>query len=72
MYNKYDEFEKKIFEEKPYNWKKHFFFQLPEMFGFILKLGLIALVVYAFTYSLTSVLVEKLPEFCKVYSNGLR
>jgi len=39
----YDQVEKNIIEEKPYNWKKHFLFQLPETFGFVFKTILIFL-----------------------------
>lgn len=33
----YRNYEEVIMEEKPYNWRKHALYQLPELFGFLLK-----------------------------------
>lgn len=66
----YEKIEKDILEERPYNAKKHFLFQLPEIFYFIIKLLLIFGAVQISFYSITKALMEKLPtaltEFCKV------
>jgi hypothetical protein len=44
-YTSREDLEMSILEEVPYNWKKHYLFQLPEFFYFLFK----CLVVWLFT-----------------------
>jgi len=45
----------RILEEEPYNWKKHFWFDFPEMLNFFLKWLLILAVVEVVTMSMVTV-----------------
>lgn len=59
----YEEYEREILEEKPYNWKKHFIFQIPEMLTFFIKwliiLAIIKIVVFSLVLGGLSVITDK-------------
>jgi hypothetical protein len=61
--------EEKILNEKPYNGGKHFLFMLPEMFGFLIKVGLFFGLLYVMTMGITSQIVKDLPNFCNQIKN---
>lgn len=62
----YEKYEQKILEEEPYNATKHFLYNLPEIFYFILKFGFIMVVMYAMTQAMTETLLRELPAFCSL------
>jgi len=64
-----------ILEEEPYNWKKHFLFQLPEVMSFGLKVGL-ALVLFQFATvaiisSVLSIVLDK-DVTSEVFTSGIK
>jgi len=58
--------EEKILNEKPYNWKKHMLFELPETFYFVLKVCIVFGVLWLFTLSVVQGLSSTLPELCNL------
>lgn len=67
----YDREEKKILEERPYNWKKHFLFTLPEQFWFLTRVLALLVGGYFFLgvvmdFSFKTV-VEQMPLYCEQY-----
>lgn len=64
----YDKIEESILEEKPYNWKKHFMFNLPEMLYFFLKIIILLAVTQVVIASILQATIEVLPEFCAEYN----
>lgn len=63
----YDEIEQGILSENPYNWKKHFLFQLPEILSFVLKWILIVTIAHLF---LVSVIASSIAVAVRVSSES--
>lgn len=63
----YERMEKAILEEQPYNWKKHWLFNLPEFLYFILKVIFLLTFAQIAIASVLQATVEILPEFCLKY-----
>jgi hypothetical protein len=61
----YQDEEEKILNEKPYNWKKHFLFDLPEMLFFVIRIFIVFGIAHVVIVSLATTLAEHLPELCK-------
>lgn len=60
----YNDTEKKILEEKPYDWKKHMLFTLPEQASFLLTLFLGSVIAYHIALGVTGGIVDSLPSLC--------
>jgi len=58
--------ETKIINENPYNWRKHLLFNLPDLFYFILKCGVLFTVFYLWVGAFTAQMIAELPRFCSL------
>lgn len=54
-----------IINEKPYNWFKHFLFDLPEIVFETLKFGAYILIFLLISQALMNVMIQELPTFCE-------
>lgn len=61
----YEKAEVEILNEKPYNWKKHFIFQIPEMLNFFIKVIFLYLVFQIFVASVMVSAVATALSFSK-------
>lgn len=59
-----EDIEDEIMREEPYSPIKHFLWDLPDLFYFILKAGIIYGLVYIIFGAMTVSLVQTLPTFC--------
>lgn len=59
--------EKQILDEKPYNWKKHLIFQIPELFYFLFKVTVVLVFAEIVLMSMATVVADTLIQFNNQY-----
>lgn len=62
----FENHELKILNEKPYNWRKHFIFELPDLFYFLVKIAIIFGLTSIITTATLESMTETLPVFCEM------
>lgn len=62
----YAKIEKDIIDEVPYNYTKHFLFDLPQVFASVVHFFLMFGIIYLIVTTTMTTTVERLPELCRI------